>query len=156
MKLLPTIATLAVIAVTHARTLISPYPVSGDCASPGTTDQIVTDFNLTPSDYCIGKSYTVTTTGSLVNDVIAPAKITITGKFLGRIVYTDQQDLCALLAAAGTPCPVAKTANALSFALTVKPSLPGGIQFGYTYQAINGNNRILFCRTTNLTGKNCP
>ncbi|KAF8988396.1 hypothetical protein CPC16_005675 [Podila verticillata] len=84
MKLLPTIATLAVIAVTHARTLISPYPVSGDCASPGTTDQIVTDFNLTPSDYCIGKSYTVTTTGSLVNDVIdviAPAKITITASF---------------------------------------------------------------------------
>lgn len=108
-----------------------PYPVSGDCAPSGTADQTVTDFNLTPSDYCVGKPYTITTTGPLSQDVVAPATISVSGKYLGRVVYTDRQDLCALLAAAGTPCPVAKTANALSFALTVKPSLPANVRYHF-------------------------
>ncbi|KAF9206819.1 hypothetical protein BGZ59_011478, partial [Podila verticillata] len=33
-------------------------------------------------------------TGTLLTDVIAPAKPTISGKLLGRVVYTGNQALC--------------------------------------------------------------
>ncbi|KAG0019914.1 hypothetical protein BGZ82_011747 [Podila clonocystis] len=130
------------------------YPASENCAA-GVTDQNVTAFTLTPSDYCIGKTYTVTTTGPLALDIILGAKFALTGRYLGRIIYVDNKDLCALLAAAGTPCPVAKTADALSFALTIKPSLPFNWPVQYTYLATNGNNHVIFCRATTIIGKKC-
>ncbi|KAG0016001.1 hypothetical protein BGZ81_011432 [Podila clonocystis] len=156
MKLLSAIAALAVAAVAQAQiTDKHPlYPASVDCAT-GYVDQNVTAFTLTPDDFCIGKTYTVTTTGPLALDIIAPARMALTGKYLGRIVYNDNQDLCVLLAAAGTPCPVAKTADALSFALTIKSSLPAKWPLQYNYLATNGNNHIIFCRATTLIGKKC-
>ncbi|KAF9369462.1 hypothetical protein CPB97_003584 [Podila verticillata] len=141
-------------APTATSTPLPLYPISRDCAT-GATDQNVTDFNLTPSDYCIGKPYTLTTAGSLSTDIIEGAKMSLIGRFLNRIVYTDSQDLCALLAAAGTPCPIAKTANTLSFALTAKPILPAGIPFAYQYLATNGNGHTIFCRATNRIAKTC-
>ncbi|KAF9300971.1 hypothetical protein BGZ74_007292 [Mortierella antarctica] len=138
MKLLSAIVSLAVLAISQAivegaptsTTTYTPrptppaYPASESCAT-GTTTQNVTAFTLTPSDYCIGKPYTLTSTGPLKTDIIAGGTFSVTGRYLGRVVYTDDhRDFCALLAAAGTPCPVAKTADALSFALTVKPWVP--------------------------------
>ncbi|KAG0099495.1 hypothetical protein BGZ93_007371 [Podila epicladia] len=167
MKLLAAIASLAVLAVSQAiaegaptsTTTYTPlptpaYPASVDCAT-SSSDQDVTAFTLTPSDYCIGKPYTVTSTGPLKFDIIAGARYSVTGKLYGRIAYTDHGDFCALLAAAGTPCPIAKTANALSFDLTVKPFLPANLPLQYTYSFTNGNNHIIFCRATTLAGKKC-
>ncbi|KAF9198341.1 hypothetical protein BGZ59_004720, partial [Podila verticillata] len=54
--------------------------------------------------------------------------------------------LCALLAAAGTPCPIAAGTAALTFDVLLKPSVIVNVIFQFTYQATNGNNRNLFCQ----------
>ncbi|KAI9235022.1 MAG: hypothetical protein BYD32DRAFT_489228 [Podila humilis] len=167
MKFLSAIATLAVLAVTQAvqegpiptataaptatstPTPLPLYPISSNCAT-GYTDQNVTDFSLTPSEYCIGKPYTVTTTGSLSDDIIEGGSLHVIVRYINRIVYAENHDLCTLLAAAGTPCPVAKTTNALSFTFTPKTFLPSGIPFAYQYQATNGNGYNLFCRSNHV------
>ncbi|KAF9349811.1 hypothetical protein BGX26_011928 [Mortierella sp. AD094] len=70
-------------------------------------------------------------------------------------VYTDNQDLCTLLAAQGTPCPVASTATSLTACVTVKPNTPAGYLTANTISATNGNGHVLFCRTATLTSANC-
>ncbi|KAF8949191.1 hypothetical protein BGZ52_006049, partial [Haplosporangium bisporale] len=92
------------------------------CSTPGTTDQTVTNFTLKQS-FCRGKHYTVIATGPVIQDIIAPAKLSISGKYLGRVIYSDNLDLCALLAAAGTPCPIAAGTAALTFDVLLKPSV---------------------------------
>ncbi|KAF9337519.1 hypothetical protein BG006_004345 [Podila minutissima] len=86
MKLLSAIASLAILAISQAivegvststaiytytpRPTPPAYPASESCAT-GTITQDVTAFTLTPSDYCVGKPYTLTSTGPLKTDIIA-------------------------------------------------------------------------------------
>jgi len=117
---------LAVIATVIATAAAIEYPVFpfvwNDC-SPPSADQTVTNFTLKPT-FCPGMNYTVISTGLTSKDIIAPSKLQILGKYLGRIVYSDNQDLCALLAASGTPCPVAAGTAILSFDVLLKPTWP--------------------------------
>ncbi|KAF9370618.1 hypothetical protein CPB97_002608 [Podila verticillata] len=140
---------LAIIATVVATAVAVDYPVFPfvwtDCYYPGTTDQTVTNFTLKPS-FCPGKNYTVIVTGPVIQDIIAPAKLQIAGKFLGRTVYTDNKDFCSLLATAGTPCPVAAGTPALAFDVLMKPNWPMDITNQFTYEVINGNNVPLFCQ----------
>ncbi|KAG0011534.1 hypothetical protein BGZ81_002120 [Podila clonocystis] len=155
MKFFSAIAAFAVVAITQAQVYKPPtYPLSESCASYP-TQQNVTSFTMTPGDYCIGRPYTVTTTGPLHADVIEGATVTLFGRWLGRLVYTDNQDLCKLLAAAGTPCPIAKTATSLSFDLLAKKNIPPNVVFTYQFQVVNGDGGTIFCRATAIAGKNC-
>ncbi|KAG0010760.1 hypothetical protein BGZ82_003285, partial [Podila clonocystis] len=80
MKLLSAIAALAIAAVAQAQITDKhpAYPDSVNCAT-GVTDQNVTAFTLTPGDYCVGKTYTVTTTGPLALDIISGATFALKG-----------------------------------------------------------------------------
>ncbi|KFH70523.1 hypothetical protein MVEG_03373 [Podila verticillata NRRL 6337] len=144
---------LAVIAILIATAAAIDDPVFPfvwkDCSSPGTTDQTVTNFTL-KQGFCSGKNHTVIVTGPVIQDIIAPAKLSISAKFLGRVVYTDNRDLCALLAAAGTPCPIAAGTTALTFDVLLKPSFPWNFTCQFTYQATNGNSRLLFCQAATM------
>ncbi|KFH73450.1 hypothetical protein MVEG_00666 [Podila verticillata NRRL 6337] len=147
MKFLAVIITV----IATAAALDSPvFPfVWKDCATPGTTDQTVTNFTLKQS-FCPGKIHTVIATGPVTGDIVAPSKLAISGKFLGRVIYTDNKDFCALLAAAGTPCPVAAGTPALTFDVLLKPSWPTDLRGQFTYQVTNGNNRVLFCQAATM------
>ncbi|KAF9270916.1 hypothetical protein BGZ68_004623, partial [Mortierella alpina] len=59
----------------------------------------LTSVNWSPSPGCIGKELCAVGTGVLTVPIAAPAKLDLLGRYLGRIVYTDTQDLCAVLAA---------------------------------------------------------
>ncbi|KAI9234905.1 MAG: hypothetical protein BYD32DRAFT_453622 [Podila humilis] len=148
---------LAVITTVIATAAALDYPVFPfvwkSCATPGTTDQTVTNFTLKQS-FCPGKNYTVIVTGPVTGDIVAPSKLWISGKFLGRVIYTDNHDFCALLAAAGTPCPLAAGTAALTFDVLLKPSWPTGVNAQFSYQVINGNNRILFCQAATTMADN--
>ncbi|KAF9391060.1 hypothetical protein CPB97_007679, partial [Podila verticillata] len=106
----------------------------------------VTSFSVTPYPLCINKNMCITATGTLNTPVIAPTKLAILGKYLGRIVYTDNQDFCAILSSAGTPCPVPINLTSLTLCVLVKPSFPSDIPIQMTFQTVNGNGHILFCQ----------
>ncbi|KAG0086677.1 hypothetical protein BGZ92_007970 [Podila epicladia] len=76
-----------------------------------------------------------------------PAKVSVYGKYLGRTVYTDNQDLCAVLASIGITCPAPITITSITLCLLVKPSCPANIPLQMTITATNGNNHILFCQS---------
>ncbi|KAF9989586.1 hypothetical protein BGZ75_005725 [Mortierella antarctica] len=98
-----------------------------NCAT-GPTDIVINNFTLTPYPLCIGQSVCATGTGTLLTPVIAPAKLAITGKYLGRIVYSDNHDLCALMAAQGLPCPIPTTLTSITACIQVKPSAPANVR----------------------------
>ncbi|KFH73682.1 hypothetical protein MVEG_00896 [Podila verticillata NRRL 6337] len=150
MKFFAAVATLLVAAVANAQT-----PVFTSCATPGTTDLVINSFSVTPYPLCINQNVCASGTGTLLTDVIAPAKLAISGKFLGRVVYTDNQDLCAITAAAGMPCPIDTTHTSITACVLVKPSAPANVNVQLTVQATNGNNRILFCQAATVTASNC-
>ncbi|KAF9940752.1 hypothetical protein BGZ67_006929 [Mortierella alpina] len=151
MKSITAIAALFCLAVANAQSM----PPVFDCAT-GPTDIVINNFTLTPYPLCIGQSVCATGTGTLLTPVIAPAKLAITGKYLGRIVYSDNHDLCALMAAQGLPCPIPTTLTSITACIQVKPSAPANIPVSLTVLATNGNNHVLFCQAANnVIAKHC-
>ncbi|KFH73740.1 hypothetical protein MVEG_00954 [Podila verticillata NRRL 6337] len=150
MKFITAVSALLFAAVANAQ-----QPTWSSCATAGTTDMTVSAFSVAPYPLCINQNVCATVTGTLLTDVIAPAKLAISGKFLGRVVYTDNQDLCAILDAAGHPCPLPMSTPSITACVLVKPSAPANVNVQLTVQATNGNNRILFCQAATVTASTC-
>ncbi|KAF9331526.1 hypothetical protein BG006_005606 [Podila minutissima] len=149
MKFIAAVAALLVATVANAQVAWS------DCAPAGTADMTVSAFSVTPYPLCIGQNVCATVVGTLSTPVIAPAKLAVSGKYLGRVVYSDNQDLCAILLAAGHPCPLPVSTTSITACILVKPSAPANINVQLTVQALNGNNHILFCQAATVVAQNC-
>jgi hypothetical protein len=117
MKLFAAIVTLIL------ATLIAAQPVFTNCA-PSTADFTVVNFSLYPHPGCVGQNVCITITGQLAAPITQGAKVTIIGKYLGRVVYTDSIDLCALSASQGNPCPLPVSLTSLTVCINVKASAP--------------------------------
>ncbi|KAF9094727.1 hypothetical protein BGX29_009381 [Mortierella sp. GBA35] len=94
--------------------------------------------------------------GTLSAPIVAGAKLAITGRYLGRIVYTDNHDLCTVLATTGLTCPVPTTVTAVNACVLVKPNAPPNIGVALQILATNGDGGILFCQTATVQAINCP
>lgn len=127
MKVLTILATA--IATVASQWVETPFR---NCGIIGTTDQVVSNFTLVPG-LCPGKNATMTSTGLIIQDIIDPAKLSISGKLFGRVAYTNNLDLCKLLAAAGTPCPIPAGTAALSFDALTRASLPPNVSYTVTF-----------------------
>ncbi|KAG0327320.1 hypothetical protein BG004_002791 [Podila humilis] len=149
MKFFAAVAALLVATVANAQ-----QPTWTNCAT-GPTDLAITTFSVSPYPLCVNQNVCASGTGVLATDVIAPAKLSISGKYLGRVVYTDNQDLCAITAAAGLPCPISQNETSITACVLVKPTAPTGINVQLTVTAINGNNNVLFCQAATVTANNC-
>ncbi|KAF9420804.1 hypothetical protein BGZ94_009030 [Podila epigama] len=148
MKFFAAVAALAFTALVQAQV---PFI---NCAV-GPTDLTINSFSLSPYPLCINQNVCATGTGTLSTPVIAPAKLSISGKYLGRVVYTDNQDLCKISAEAGVPCPIPVTVNSITACVLVKPSAPANVNVQLTVQGINGNNNVLFCQAATVLATNC-
>ncbi|KAK3808281.1 MAG: hypothetical protein J3Q66DRAFT_444260 [Benniella sp.] len=152
MKFFAAVAALALVAVANAQS-----PAFTSCAAAGVTPELtITSFTLSPYPLCIGQPVTASGTGVLSAPVTAGAKLAIIGRYLGRVVYTDNQDLCTLTAAAGLPCPIATTATAITASVLVKTSAPADVPVALQVSATNGNGNLLFCQAATVTATNCP
>ncbi|KAG0302803.1 hypothetical protein BGZ97_002165 [Linnemannia gamsii] len=116
----------------------------------------VTGFSVDPYPLCINKPVCATVTGTSTTPIDGDATLAITGRYLGRLVYTDNQDLCAVLGASGHPCPVPVTTNQVTACVLVKPNAPPNIAVALTITATNGDGGIIFCQTATVTAINCP
>ncbi|KAG0377578.1 hypothetical protein BGX24_005853 [Mortierella sp. AD032] len=96
-----------------------------------------------------------TGTGTLSTPVIQGAKLAISGRYLGRLVYTDNQDLCALMASQGFTCPLPTTMTAITACVLVKPNAPPNVGVALTVQATNGDGGLLFCQSATVIAQNC-
>ncbi|KAF9967090.1 hypothetical protein BGZ70_000187 [Mortierella alpina] len=141
MKFITAVPALVCLAVASAQSI----PPIFNCAT-GPTDIVINNFTLTPYPLCIGQRVCASGTGTLLTPVIAPAKLAITGKYLGRVVYADNHDLCALMAEQDLPCPIPVTMTSITACILVKPSAPANIPVALTVLATNGNNHVLFCQ----------
>jgi hypothetical protein len=125
MKLFAAVATLILATFAAAQ-----HPTFSDC-SLADSDLLVSSFTLTPYPLCIGYNHTITVTGFRTMPIIDYAKLKINGRYLGRIVYVDNtHDLCSLLAAHGSPCPVPTTQYTLSMSVLVKSTFPKNVSGG--------------------------
>ncbi|KAG0238804.1 hypothetical protein BGW41_008015 [Actinomortierella wolfii] len=153
MKFVAAVASLliAAAAVVSGQTMPAPY----NCAT-GPTQIDIETFTLDPYPLCIGQSVCATGSGTLSTPVIQGAHLSITGKFLGRIVYTDNHDLCALLSSQGFDCPIPTTMTSITSCVQVKPNAPANIPVLLTVSATNGDGGVLFCQAANgVIAKNC-
>ncbi|KAF9349471.1 hypothetical protein BGX34_001773 [Mortierella sp. NVP85] len=152
MKFIAAVAALALAAVAQAQTFTS-------CAT-GATDMTVSSITLDKNPLCVGENVCATVTGTLANPIVettpGSTKLAIVGRYLGRVVYTDNHDLCTLLAASGHPCPVATSVTSVTACVLVKTSAPVGVPVALTIQATNGNGNTIFCQTATVTAANCP
>ncbi|KAG0001673.1 hypothetical protein BGZ80_008492 [Entomortierella chlamydospora] len=150
MKFFAAAAALAVATVAYA----GAAPSFNDCSS--NADLTISSFSISPYPLCVGKQVCATGTGKLSAPVTAPATLNVIGQYFGMNVYTDTQDLCALLAAQGHPCPVPVTLTAITSCINVKADAPTGIPVTLTVSATNGNGNSLFCQSASgVTAAKC-
>ena len=123
MKFFAAIAALACVVIAQAQTL----PPITNCAT-GATDLTINTFTLAPYPLCVNQNVCATGTGQLNTPVIQGAKLSIIGRYLNKIVYTDNEDLCALLAAQGFTCPIPVTLTSITACVLVKPTAPVGVR----------------------------
>ncbi|KAG0256317.1 hypothetical protein BG011_004622 [Mortierella polycephala] len=147
MKFIIATAALLVATVANAQTVFT------DCAPPG-ADLTINAFTLSPDPLCIGKDVCATGTGLLNTEVVDGASLAITGKYLGRVVYTDNHDLCELMGDQGHPCPIPTTLTSITACVLVKTTAPASIPVSLTVLAMNGNGNTLFCQSATVTATN--
>ncbi|KAF9566871.1 hypothetical protein EC968_003571 [Mortierella alpina] len=126
-----------------------------DCSSTPTQFQM-TSATWSPSPACIGKDLCAVGTGTLDAPIVEGATLSLTARYLGRIVYTDNHDFCAVLAAQGTPCPVAAGAAVLKGCVKIKENVPPNIAAIFQTYATNGDGGVLFCtKVDQAMASNC-
>ncbi|KAG0225798.1 hypothetical protein BGW41_004551 [Actinomortierella wolfii] len=150
----------AIIATLFAAAIASAQDVPSFTHCEKLSDEIVPQltieqFTIAPYPLCIGQSVCATGKGQLSTPVIEGAQLSITGKFLGRIVYTDNYDLCTLMANQGHPCPIPTTLTSLTSCINVKPNAPADINVKLEVMATNGDGNLLFCQEANVIAKKC-
>lgn len=90
---------------------------------------------LSPYPFCHNKQVCITLTGTLLRPIIQGAEYHVTGRYLGRLVYTDvNNDLCASLSAAGMSCPIAIGTSALNLCRTLRYNFPPNVRPGLFIQ----------------------
>ncbi|GJJ78027.1 hypothetical protein EMPS_10386 [Entomortierella parvispora] len=149
MKFFAAIAALAVAAVANAQYTFT------NCAT-GATDMTVTGFTLNPYPLCAGQNVCATITGTLSNPVTSGGSLSVIGRYLNKIVYTDSFDLCTVLSDSGVPCPIATTVTSVTACILVKDTAPVGIPVVLNILANNGNGHVLFNQCATVTAANCP
>ncbi|KAF9546567.1 hypothetical protein EC957_009645 [Mortierella hygrophila] len=153
MKFIAALATLVLAAVASGQTTM---PTPFDC-STGSTQIAITSFDLSPYPLCINEMVCATGTGTLSTPVIEGATLAITGRYLGRLVYTDNHDLCELLASQGFACPMPTTMTSITACVLVKPNAPPNIGVALQVLAVNGDGGVLFCQAANgVIATTCP
>ncbi|KAF9546550.1 hypothetical protein EC957_009627 [Mortierella hygrophila] len=148
MKFIAAVAAILVAAVANAQV---PFT---NCAT-GPTQIAIDNFSISPYPLCINQNVCAEGTGTLSTPVIEGATLSITGRYLGRLVYTDNHDLCALMATQGQPCPILTNVNSIKSCVNVKPSAPPNIAVALQVSAINGDGGTLFCQAATVTAKTC-
>ncbi|KAG0252734.1 hypothetical protein BG011_006833 [Mortierella polycephala] len=150
MKFITAVAALFVATVANAQA-----PTFTDCAT-GTPDMTVTSFSVSPYPLCVGQDVCATVVGTLGTPIDGAAALSIVGKYLGRVVYTDNHGLCDVLAGTDHPCPVDTSVTSVVACVLVKPNAPVGIPVSLTIQATNGSGNTLFCQSATVTAASCP
>jgi hypothetical protein len=110
--------------VTFVLATLAAAQVPFTSCSTGSTDSALSAFAVSPYPLCSGQTSTYAAAGNLLAPIVNGSKLEITGRYLGRIIYVDNHDLCTLLNSQGTPCPVSTPQTALNLGVLVKPTLP--------------------------------
>ncbi|KAF9143882.1 hypothetical protein BGX30_014470 [Mortierella sp. GBA39] len=126
-----------------------------NCATSSTQLDIET-FGVAPYPLCVNKNICLTSTGTLTTPIIAGSTLVITGRYLGKLVYSDSHDFCTLLGAQGFPCPIPVTAHALTACVLVKPECPVNVALAMTFETTNGDNGKIYCQKGTMTATYCP
>ncbi|KAG0373838.1 hypothetical protein BGX24_011177 [Mortierella sp. AD032] len=105
---------------------------------------------------CINKTYTLTAIGNALKPINVGAKLAVTGRFLGRLVYTDNKSLEEVLAPSGQSLPIPAGPVALNLTLLLKPNRPPNMSIAFQFYASNGDGGNLFCQSASLSAVICP
>ncbi|KAG0241594.1 hypothetical protein BGX31_001027 [Mortierella sp. GBA43] len=105
---------------------------------------------------CVNKLVCITVTGSLLAPIIDRGQVTVVGRYLGRVVYSDTHDLCTLLGSSGSACPIPTTVTSITICFLVKSNAPLNIPVDITFQVTNGNGNVIFCVKVVMNIVICP
>ncbi|KAF9905838.1 hypothetical protein EC991_001243 [Linnemannia zychae] len=145
------LSALALLRLSHAQS-----PFFTNCAMFTPTQLAIQYFSVTPYPLCINKDVTFSIMGTLSAPLDQGSYLTMEGRYLGRLVYTDTQSLCTLLIWSGRPCPVPITANFFDLSLLVKPNAPPNVAVELTVTARNAAQNLIFCQKATVTAVFCP
>ncbi|KAF9120719.1 hypothetical protein BGW39_011139 [Mortierella sp. 14UC] len=152
MKIAASIAVLATAVLSFVSAQTGPVDLA-NCAT-GPTQLTATSFSITPVPMCITKPYCITATGTLSTEIKNVdeynATFAVTGRYLGRLIYTDNKNLCDLLAESGQPCPIPAGPVTLKICNNLKQNLPPNIGYAFQFNSVNTDGGVIFCGSGEL------
>ncbi|KAG0276355.1 hypothetical protein BGZ95_007660 [Linnemannia exigua] len=148
MKFAATLTVLASAALSVASAQGGTYTALSSCNSTSSVHFDASNYSISPSPMCIGKPFCMTASGTISTPITQGAEYIIRGRYIGHSVINESYDLCALLAANGTPCPIAAGAFNLNICVNAMPNLPYNMPLDYQFYATNGDSELIFCQIT--------
>ncbi|KAG0275108.1 hypothetical protein BGZ95_009178 [Linnemannia exigua] len=155
MKFTASLAVLSTAFVSAVLAQTGSFEDFSQCASYP-TQMALSYFKLSPFPMCINKTYTLTATGYASEPIVNGATLAVTGRYLGRLVYTDKKTFEELLAPSGQSIPIPAGPVTLDLSLLLKPNRPPNVLFHFQFVATNGDGALLFCQAAGLSATNCP
>ncbi|KAF9922062.1 hypothetical protein FBU30_007836 [Linnemannia zychae] len=144
----------AILSTLSAFCLLNQKVSAINCATSSTI-MTLSSYSITPYPLCIGKDLCNTATGVLSEPITNGARLSIVGRYLNTIVYSDEKDLCALMAAAGMPCPIPATLASLPTCYLIKSSMPANVPVAMTWKAVNGDFKVIYCESQTVQAVVC-
>ncbi|KAG0367949.1 hypothetical protein BGX24_003024 [Mortierella sp. AD032] len=148
MKFTATLAVLASAVLSVVSAQDGAYTNLSGCANAPSVTFDASNYSISPSPLCIAKPFCLTASGTLAAPITQGAQYAVKGRFLGHSAIDDRHDLCALLSANGTPCPIAVGAFNLKICVNALPNLPHSLPLDYQFSATTGDSELIFCQAT--------
>ncbi|KAH7041808.1 hypothetical protein BKA57DRAFT_472717 [Linnemannia elongata] len=145
----------AITALATAAAVACALPPPGNFSSCDSYPKqlALTSFTINPSPVCIGKKFCYTATGNLSSSIIDGATLSTTVRYLNRLVYNDNANLCDALAAGGHKgCPIPAGPVTLKICREMRLNFLPNVPMKFEASAVNGDGGTLFCQTATNYG----
>ncbi|KAG0277948.1 hypothetical protein BGZ95_005031 [Linnemannia exigua] len=145
MKSISTIAILATVVFSTVSAQSGSYTNFVKCGGDYTALVTVDSAAFTPFPLCVGEKYCFEVHGTSSVPITQGAHMGETIAARGRLQPSGgQPDMCTLLAASGTPCPIPAGPVLLKFCY-INKSMPENALIGWIFSAFTADNKNLFC-----------
>ncbi|KAK3841807.1 MAG: hypothetical protein J3R72DRAFT_475248 [Linnemannia gamsii] len=145
MKFISTIAVFATGIFSTVSAQSGSYTNFGKCGGDYTALVTVDNAAFTPFPLCIGEKYCFEVHGTSSVPITQGAHMSEFIVAGGQMQPTGgQTDMCTLLAASGTPCPISAGPVSLKFCYTNK-RMRENVLISWVFSAFTAENKNLFC-----------
>ncbi|KAG0277946.1 hypothetical protein BGZ95_005029 [Linnemannia exigua] len=137
------VLTTAVLSTVSAQSAFTNFT---SCLGEKVGQLTVTKAALSPYPLCVGEKYCFQVDGTLTTPIIEGSWMGVNAFTSSQLVPTGaSQDMCAALAANGTPCPIPAGPVSLKFCYNAPINMIKDVKMAWYFSSFTPDSKNIFC-----------